>query len=403
MHILIVTHYFYPEQFRINDLALELKARGHQVTVLTGLPNYPKGEWMNGYGYGSIGDEDWQGVRIVRVPTLRRAAGKGWQLALNYASFVFSACVLAPFWCRDDYDVIFTYEPSPFTVGIPAAMLRYLRRAPMIFWVQDLWPESLAAAGAVRSPRVLRWVGHVVRWIYQRCDLVLVQSRAFIEPAVAAGARREDVRYFPNWAESSFLPVAAPKKRQVPAGFVVMFAGNMGEAQSLLTIVAAAARLRHVADIQWVMIGDGRRMAWMQEAVQDQGLQTCVHFLGRHPTSSMPSFFAQADALLVTLKADPVFAQTIPSKVQSYLACGKPILAALNGEGATVVKQSGGGIAVAAEDDAALADAVLQLYNMPSEQRTTMALSARRYFEETFQQEQLIDQLLQWMQNVHRG
>lgn len=402
MHILIVTHYFYPEQFRINDLARELQHRGHRVTVLTGLPNYPKGEWMPGYGYRSVGSQGWLGVRIVRVPTLRRYAGKGWQLALNYLSFVVSACVLAPVWCREDYDVIFTYEPSPFTVGIPAAMVRWWRKIPMMFWVQDLWPESLTAAGAVHSPRVLRAVAGMVRWIYQHCDRVLVQSRTFIEPAIAAGAVPERVSYFPNWAESSFRPVAPPAQRQVPDGFVVMFAGNMGEAQSLPTIVAAAEYLRQHSAIHWVMIGDGRRMAWMQQEVQRLELESQVHFLGRHPTEHMPAFFAQADALLVTLKADPVFAQTIPSKIQAYMACGKPIVAALNGEGARVIQDAGCGLAVTAEDGKALARAVLHVHNLPAAQRQAMGERGRGSFEREFSQQKLIDRLEAEMQALMR-
>ncbi|MDX8393788.1 MAG: glycosyltransferase family 4 protein [Mariprofundales bacterium] len=397
MHILIVTHYFYPEQFRINDLAQSLLARGHKVTVLTGLPNYPKGEWMDGYGYGAVGEEDWQGVRIVRVPTLRRFMGKGWQLALNYFSFVISACLLAPFWCREDYDIIFTYEPSPFTVGIPAVMLRWLHNVPMMFWVQDLWPESLTAVGAVQSPKVLAIVAKVVGWIYRHCDVVLVQSEAFIEPAIAAGANRTQTRYFPNWAESSFQPVAAPEQRQVPEGFVIMFAGNLGEAQSLQTIIKAATILRNIQEIQWVIVGDGRRMAWMQQQVNKQGLRQCVYFLGRHPTKAMPLFFAQADALLVTLKADPVFSQTIPSKLQSYLACGRPVLAALDGEGARVVQQSGGGIAVNSEDASALAEAVLRLYNMQAVDREDMGQRGRAFFEKEFEHHKLVKRLESWM------
>jgi len=397
LNILIVTQYFYPEQFRINDLPKELLLRGHKVTVLTGIPNYPLGEWFDGYGLNSVGCSDWEGARIVRVPTLPRFSGKGWQLAMNYISFVLTGCLMAPYYCRDEYDLIFTYEPSPFTVGIPAVMFRWLRGIPMIFWVQDLWPESLAAAGKVRSRTALRIVGGIVRWVYKRCDMVLVQSKAFIEPAISAGANAQQTRYFPNWAENSFTPVKPPIDRQIPPGFVVMFAGNLGEAQSLPTIVRAAEQTRDVPEIQWVIIGVGRRLRWMQQEINRLGLNNNVHFLLHHPTESMPAFFAQADALLVTLKQDPIFSLTIPSKVQSYMACGKPILGGLDGEGARIIEEANAGYTSPAEDSAALAAAVLRLYRTDIGERQAMGMRARDYFERNFERDRLIDKLEVWM------
>jgi Glycosyltransferase len=331
-----------------------------------------------------------------------RRQGRGWQLALNYLSFVLFGSLLAPWYFRrNTFDVIFVYEPSPFTVGVPAIVMRRLKRAPILFWVQDLWPESLEAAGAVRSPTVLATVGRVIRWIYRRCDRVLVQSRGFVEPAVSAGAVRERTDYFPNWAEELYqpieLPANAPEHDELPTGFRVMFAGNLGEAQSLETIVDAADRLRAVSDIEWVMIGDGRRMAWMKERVEELGLATCIHFLGRRPVEAMPRYFAAADVMLVTLRADPVFARTIPSKVQSYLACAKPVVAALDGEGADVVRQAGAGIAVPAEDGARLAEAVQALYAMPEEARRTLGVQGRLYFEKEFAADRLISRLEAFM------
>jgi len=209
MKILIVSHYFWPEQFRINDLACELKARGHEVSVLTGMPNYPNGRLFDGYSWWKKRYDDMDGVPVYRTPMFLRRQGLGWQLALNYFSFVLFGCLLAPWYFRNQsFDVVFVYEPSPFTVGVPAILMRKLKKAPVLFWVQDLWPESLTAAGAIHSPFALKAVGCMVRWIYRHCDRVLVQSEAFIEPAVAAGALRERTIYYPNWAES-FLSTTA--------------------------------------------------------------------------------------------------------------------------------------------------------------------------------------------------
>jgi len=405
MQVLIISHYFWPEQFRINDLARELKMRGHNVSVLTGMPNYPTGKLFEGYGWWKKRHDELDGVPIFRVPMFMRRQGRGWQLALNYFSFVFWGCLLGPWYFRKHhFDVIFVYEPSPFTVGIPAILMRSLKKAPILFWVQDLWPESLEAAGAVRSTAVLAMVGAMVRWIYRSCDRVLVQSHGFVEPAVKAGASRERIAYFPNWAEAIYhpveLPADAPEYEELPLGFNVMFAGNLGEAQSLETIVEAANQLRDIPDIHWVIIGDGRRVSWLRSEIHTLGLGANAHFLGRRPLESMPRYFAAADALLVTLKADPVFALTIPSKVQSYLACARPIIGALDGEGADVIQRAGAGLVVGAADAVGLAKAVLSLHAMSAEDRNIMGKRGRDYFENEFSPQLLINKLEGWMHDT---
>ena len=405
MRILVVSQYFWPEQFRINDLVLSLQERGHAVTVLTGVPNYPGGELFDGYDWWSRRRDEYEGIPVYRVPLFLRRQGRGWQLALNYLSFVVFGSLLGPWFLRKrPFDVIFVFEPSPFTVGIPAALIRRLKKAPVIFWVQDLWPESLESAGAVTSPAILNAVGRLVRWIYRRCDRVLVQSRGFIEPAVAAGAIRDRISYFPNWAEDFYQPVQLEKdaveRSEMPDGFCLMFAGNLGEAQSLQTILDAAARLRDKPEIHWVMIGDGRRRAWLETEVRNQGLQSQFHFLGRRPAEQMPRYFSLADVMLVTLKDNPVFSLTIPSKVQSYLACGRPVVAALNGEGAKIVSDSGAGIAVPAGDAEKLADAVERLHAMPTEELEAMGKKGRTFFEHEFAADRLVNSLENWMQEV---
>jgi colanic acid biosynthesis glycosyl transferase WcaI len=395
--VLIITQYFWPESFRINDLAIGLRERGHEVTVLTGMPNYPSGRLFPGYSLFSPGQETFEGIPVHRVPLIPRGGGQRWRLALNYLSFAFFASLLAPFRCRGPFDLIFAYEPSPITVGLPAIVLKKFKRAPIMFWVQDLWPESLSATGAVRSKLLLYWVAKLVHFIYRRCDRILVQSEGFIPSVTALGADSRRVAYFPNWAEALYRPVAtpenAPERKEVPAGFCVMFAGNIGAAQSFETILEAAALLRHHHDIHWVVIGDGHRRAWVEAQIVERGLKEKVHLLGLRPAEVMPRYFALADALLVTLKRDPIFALTIPSKVQSYLACAKPILAALDGEGARVVRESGVGIVCPAEDAKALAESVLRLSRMSPHERAVMGQRGRAYFEAKFEREKLLDRL----------
>ena len=404
VNILIVTQYFWPESFRINDLALALRERGHRVTVLTGMPNYPGGQLFSGYGGLSPANEDYRGVAVKRVPLVPRFAGKGWQLAINYLSFALSASVLAPFRCRDRVDVIFVFEPSPVTVGLPAIALKAVSDAPILFWVQDLWPESLSATGAVRSPAVLRWVRKLVRYIYRRCDRILVQSEGFIPLITGLGVAPQKVAYFPNWAESLYQPVEvandAPERTTLPAGFRVMFAGNIGAAQSFDTILTAAEALKPHPEIQWVVLGDGHQRQWVEREVERRGLTGCVRLLGHRPAERMPTYFALADALLVTLRDDPVFSLTIPSKIQSYQACGRPIIAALNGEGARIIQESGCGLTCPAGDAGGLARAVLQLYQMQAEERKRLGTRGRAYFLEHFERERLLDQLEGWMADI---
>jgi len=401
LRILIVSQYFYPENFRINDLAQGLKSKGHEVTVLTGMPNYPAGKIYDGYGWWSKRKDNYQGIPVFRVPLFARRDGCSWQLVLNYFSFVLSACLLAPWMLRKkSFDVVFCYEPSPVTVAIPAILLAKIKKTPMFFWVQDLWPETLSATGAIQSPKILSVVGAMVKRIYRACDRILVQSKSFIEPVVSVGAEEEKVGYFPNWAEALYQPIVltedARERLKVPeTGFVAMFAGNLGAAQSLDSIVGAAEKLKD-KDIHWVFLGDGRRRSWLEKTVKEQGLEK-VYVLGSRPMETMPAYFSLANVMLVTLKNDPVMSTTIPGKLQSYLACGRPVIGALNGAGADVIQESGAGYAVGPDDADALADAVLKMSRLAIQEREKMGDNARLFYEQNFNRDMLFAQLEVWM------
>jgi glycosyltransferase involved in cell wall biosynthesis len=400
LNVLIVTQYFWPENFPINDLALGLRERGHEVTIFTGKPNYPAGRFFPGYGFFARSAEQHKGMRIIRVPLFPRGSGRPFRLGLNYLSFAAIASLLALFRCPGRYDLILVYEPSPVTVGLPALVLKWWKRAPILFWVQDLWPETLSATGAVRSRWLLALVDRLVRFIYRHCALVLAQSQAFSPYLQAQGVPANKIRYYPNSAETLYQPAAvedqAPERGLMPEGFRVMFAGNIGVAQDFETIVAAAEKLRGEKSIHWVIIGDGRTLRWVEQEIERRGLSATVHLLGRHPVQSMPRFFALADVMLVTLKEDPVFALTVPSKIQSYFACARPVLAALDGEGARVIQEAGAGIAVKTGDATALADAVLRFCRMPAPEREAMGRRGADYFARNFERSLLISQLEAW-------
>ncbi|HLD98943.1 MAG TPA: glycosyltransferase family 4 protein [Bdellovibrionota bacterium] len=402
MKILLLTQYFWPEDFRINELAYDLAERGHEIVVLTGLPNYPKGSFFEGYGYFSNLSQEHNRVRVLRCPLVPRGKGRGWQLVLNYVSFALSASVLGPFLCKGRFDAIFVYEPSPITIGIPAVVLKWIKRAPVLFWVQDLWPESLVATGAVRSPVVLKWVRSLTYWIYRHCDRILIQSRAFeakiIHGHPVLGAKlRDRIRYFPNSAEKLYCSVKPSQefasKFEFPAGFRIMFAGNIGAAQDFATILGAAERLRENPDIYWLIFGDGREKEWVEREIKRRNLGGAVKLYGRYPLEMMPELFSHANAMLVTLKQDPVFSVTIPAKVQSYMACGKPILAALDGEGNRIISEAGAGLTCPSGNAEALAGIVKQMVALGPDVWSEFSENALRYFKQNFESSRLLDRL----------
>lgn len=403
MRLLVVSQYFWPENFRINDLVAEFVRRGHQVTVLTGVPNYPDGKVFPAYRNAAAMFARYEGAEVVRVPMFARGKG-GIRLMLNFATFAISATVLGLWKLRGrDFEAVFAYEPSPITVGVPAVALRAVKRAPLVFWVLDLWPETLEAIGVVRSPFILRSVSRLVSFIYKRCDLILAQSKSFVPQIKKYASDSARVEYFPSWAEMLFdvdQAVAAPEVQVQSGSFNVMFAGNIGDAQDFPAILAAAEILKAHQSIRWLIVGDGRMAQWVADEIQRRGLEECVHMLGRYPVERMSSFFKHADALLVSLKNEPIFSMTIPGKLQSYLAAGVPVLAMLNGEGADVVRNAAAGLTCNAGDYKELAKAVLDLSKKSAKERKAMGANGLALSTSEFERGSLINRLEGWLQSL---
>lgn len=396
MHVLMVSQYFWPEEFRINDLASELVSRGHQVTVLTGEPNYPKGFLFPDYRADPLAFERYNGANIIRVPLFPRQTGSI-RLALNYLSFVISACTIGVWKVRKvPFDVIFSPQLSPVTAMLPAILLRALRRRKYAMWVLDLWPDTLRALGVITSPLMLCWVGKLTGFIYHRTDILYVQSKGFIGNVRKHTTSPVNIQYLPNWSEE--MPdmrdvIPAPQVPESAAEtFNVMFAGAVGESQDFPTILSAAELLKDVPNLRWLIVGDGRVSDWVSAEIERRGLSN-VMMLGRHPVETMPSFYKHADAMLVSLKSDPIFAMTIPGKIQSYLAAGKPVIAMLDGEGAAVIAESGAGMSVASGDSAGLADAVRSMMAKEPAMLEAMGRSAKNYSDTVFDRGALIDRI----------
>lgn len=388
MRILIVSQYFWPEAFIINDMARALVLAGHKVTVATGKPNYPEGRIALGYSReGTSREICLMGIEVFRVPLRPRGNAGAISLSLNYLSFIASGLRHFPRLLRDrSFDAVLFYGVSPLTSAIPAAYIAWRKKAHLAYWVQDVWPDSLAVTGFFTNRLILGAVSYLMRTLYWQAGTILVQSEAIAE-SVAQCADARKIAYLPNPA-----PMDEPQKDALPPDlskvfegcFPVVFAGNLGRAQSLETIIGAASYLRDEPRIRFVVAGTGSEATHLKILTDAAGLENVV-LTGHLDRQMMPSLFRRAGALLVTLKGDPAISTVVPSKIQAYMQAGKPIIAALNGEGARIIKESASGLVVAAGDSKGLAESILTLSSMPVRKREEMGLAGRRYFETHFE------------------
>lgn len=395
--ILIVTQYFYPENFKSNDLAFELAARGYHVEVLTGLPNYPQGKIFDGYSFFSPRKQIVNGVVIYRAFLIPRGKGGGCRLMLNYVSWAFFASFWAFFMAIfKKYDCVIVHEPSPITQGIPAIIVKKIKKISLYFWVMDLWPESLISAGGVRNKTVISMVNTLVKWIYKHSDKLLISSQSFRNSIVSKGNFAHKIVYFPNWGEDVFVSETETMIPPLPEGFKIMFAGNIGEAQDFYAILQAAL-LQKGHDVRWIIVGDGRKKQWVEDFIQTHQLQENVFLMGKYPIEAMPSFFQKADVMLVSLKDELVFNLTVPAKIQAYMAASKPIIAMLNGEGQEIIKQAQCGYTVNAGDYQALAKLVEEISKIPKESLQLVGRNGFEYYKANFTKQYCIDNLCKLM------
>jgi len=393
LKILIISQYFYPENLRINDLVFSLKKRGHDIKVLTGKPNYPKGDYFKGYSWDGPKEEEIQGVKVHRANLILRKKGGGLRLFLNYFSFVFFG-LFKIFKLKGDFEKVFIYAPSPITVGILGIVAAKKFKCKSYIWVHDLWPESVRVAGGIKSSFVLGLVNQMTKLIYRFTNLLLVQSPEFKNYILNQGVAESKIIYYPYYAEDFYKVVEKDKSylSQFPKGFNLLFAGNIGVAQSFDTIVNAFEKLKE-HDINLVVLGDGRDKSRIQEQINEKGLKEKFYFLGSFPPEQMPYYFTCADGLLITLKKADIFSYTIPGKLQSYLACGKPIIGALDGIGNKIISESNSGFASEAEDHELLANNILTLFKLSKAEKEKLSNNAIIYFNKNFAKEKLLIEL----------
>lgn len=405
MRILLVTQYFWPEFFIINDMVKTLAMQGHFIKVLTGKPNYPGGEIFDGYEQEGIEHEVYdKNVSIFRIPVRPRKAGGSKNLFLNYLSFIWNGMRYFPSAIKGEtYDSILVFAPSPITSAIPALYLKWKMKIHLAIWIQDLWPESLRATGFIHNKLILRIVGWIVRAIYTGSDTLLVQSRAFFKP-VSIYANPAKVVYFPNaytdifseseqTGESDEIILPESLIDILEKNFCVSFTGNLGTAQSLQTIVSAAEKLKEIKNLRIILVGSGSMSNWLAEQKKDRNLHNLI-LAGHYPASTMPSIFSRSQALLVTLKKNEIFSYTIPGKVQAYLSSAKPIIAALDGEGARIIEEAGAGLTSPAEDVDGLVNAIKKIIMLSVSERLEMGLAGRQYYLKNFEMKKQCIQLI---------
>lgn len=406
MNILIFSKHFWPESFRINELAEDLFRINGGVKVLTGKPNYPSGDIFPGYtASGFQCDMTNTGIPIYRVPMIPRGRGGIFRLLLNYVSFNLSALFFSPFLLRKEkIDVIFVYGTSPLIQGLSAIPLKWIFGAKLSVWVQDLWPEDLVTTGHVTNPFVLKINEWAARLLYYFCDQILIQAESFRAPVSRLAPPRKEILFLPNAAErdvfSNVGNFILPQSLEfLKSGFNIVFAGNIGNNQSIETIIEAAEILRNHDDIKIVLIGSGSRFDYLHAEITKRRLSNVIA-PGRFASEVMPAIFHFSQGLLVSLAKKDSLSWTVPCKVQAYLAAGKPILASLDGEAACIVKESGGGLVSAAEDPVNLANNVLQLYSMSAEQRMSMGISGRRFAEYSYHPQKIARKLVNYFNTL---
>jgi colanic acid biosynthesis glycosyl transferase WcaI len=388
MRILFVSFFYDPEpnDIKIHTLARELVTRGHKVTSITTFPNYPVGRIYPGYKQRIWTHEDKDGVHVIRLPIYPDHSRSGVKRAISYLSFMLIVCLLGPL-LSGKVDVLWVYQP-PLTTGFAGHWISLLRHAPLVYEIQDMWPETLTATGMLSNKRILGLLDKLAKFIYHRASAITVASQGLKRNLLDKGVASDKIHVIPDWAqEAIYKPVTKDieigKVFHLTDRFNVIFAGNLGPAQALDTMITAASMLHTLPNIQFVIIGDGLDLPALKTKVQEYQL-TNVRFIDRQPPTKMADFFAWAGVLLIHLRNDPLFTITVPAKTISYMACGKPILCAVAGDSAEVVRNAGAGLICPPENPQEMAKAIEIMYAMSDAQREAMGQAGRQAFLEHY-------------------
>jgi len=375
---------------------LDLVERGYQVTVLTGYPNYPEGNFYDGYSANKVRKENYRGIDTIRLPIIARGDKKV-TLALNYASFVVSGFFWKVF--NDiDADSVFIYEVSPMTQALPGVWYAKKNNIPCYLYVMDLWPENVQIAGNVNNDYVLNTIGNMVDYIYQNTTKIFTSSRSFIDKIVERGVSKEKLEFWPQYAEEYYYPLDKSKvqEHEIPDDGILnlTFAGNIGYAQGLEILPEVASIFqRNNQKIRFNIIGDGRFKEEFISQINELSVQSYFNLIDSQPAEKIKEYMAYSDASLIILSEDELFKLTIPAKVQSSLACGVPLIGSVSGETKILIEESEVGYCSEAGDIEGLYNNILKLQNLSTTQRNKLRENARYYYLQNFEKEKLMDTL----------
>lgn len=396
--ILVISQYFYPEQFRINDLCKEWVKRGYEVTVVTGIPNYPTGKFFKGYSWLKKRKEEYEGIHIIRLPLIPRGHSS-LMLALNYASFVISGWFWSHF-TRVKADKVFIFEVSPMTQALLGVWYKRRKKAPCFIYVQDLWPENVEIVTGIHNKRIIHAIDKMVDYIYRNCELILATSPSFVkrieERKSAWRNKKSKVKYWPQYAEEFYKPVARKPLSDMPQedSFKIVFTGNIGYAQGLDILPKTAAILKEKGiNCSFIIIGDGRYRETLEKEIHAAGVQDMFYMLGRKKPEEIPDYLAWCDVAFISFADNPLFEMTIPAKLQSYMACGMPILASASGETERIIREADCGVVCRIGDAGALADRIFAMSKMDDEKLEEMRQKSFEYYCREFDRVNLLDKI----------
>lgn len=395
MKVLVVCQYYYPEQFRINDICEQLVLDGHTVSVLTGLPNYPDGKIPTDFKWGKKRKEVINGVKVIRSFEIGRGRG-AIRLGLNYLSYMFSASfkLLS---IKKDFDLIFVYQLSPVTMVFPAILAKKLIKAPLYLYSCDIWPDSMKNIVPDENSSIYKVIKKTSTYLYSKCDGIGITSKPFLQYFNEVHSIPiKKISYIPQHAEEGYLSVKKPVENGV-VDFVFM--GNIGIAQDIDCILEAVKELRNEFKFKVHFVGDGSYLENSKSIVDKNGLSNHVVFHGRHPLEDMPKFYELADACLLTLKGDSLVGLTMPSKLQGYMAAGRPIIGAINGAGQEVIRDSKCGLCVDAGDSVALAK-IMKDFIVNKDYYQEYGENGRKFFVENFTKEMFMKKLVEQFNNL---
>ena len=402
MKILIVTQYFWPEEFRVNDIAKYFSEKGHQVDVVTGVPNYPSAKIFEDYKKNIEKYNKFFGVNIIRLPIILRGDASPLRLFLNYLSFVLSGIFIGTYKIRNKkYDIVFTFATSPITVALPAIFFSFIKNCKHILWVLDIWPDILSELKIIKKKFIIIILRKIVGFIYKKADIILVQSKGFKEIIHNQLNDNRKIHYYPAWSEDLDAQVKTLHEfNEYKNKFNIVFTGNIGEAQNFENIITAAEIIKDEKNIQWLIVGTGRKVNQYSDLIKKKGIENFV-FLGNKLISEIKSFHNLANVLFVSLASGKFLSTTIPGKFQTYLRSNKFILGFIDGETARLIKESKTGVVVNPSNARELANTIVYLKNNPQKvKEVTLKNYGIEYLNNNFNKELL---LLELEKHIHEN